>query len=116
VAEIAERLDRPADAKRWLTTAAESGDTDAMRQLIEVYDKGDLVRCWTWIYLAQLLGSDLTQDSHYAINEDGSDYDDDVGGPAFVSGYDVVRLETLSVAQDEAAKKKAQDIYDSIQR
>jgi TPR repeat protein len=116
VAEIAERLDRPADAKRWLTTAAESGDTDAMRQLIEFYDKGDLVRCWTWIYLAQLLGSDLTQDSHYAINEDGSDYDDDVGGPAFVGGHDGVRLETLSVAQDEAAKKRAQDIYDSIQR
>jgi TPR repeat protein len=116
VAEIAERLDRPADAKRWLTIAAESGDTDAMRQLIEVYDKGDLVRCWTWIYLAQLLGSDLAQDSHYAINEDGSDYDDDVGGPAFVGGHDGVRLETLSVAQDEAAKKRAQDIYDSIQR
>jgi TPR repeat protein len=33
VAEIAERLGRVADAKHWLTVAAESGDTDAMLRL-----------------------------------------------------------------------------------
>jgi len=116
VAEIAERLDRPEDAKRWLTIAAEMGDTDAMRQLIEDYDKNDPLRCWTWLYLAKLLGSDLTKDSHYAINEDGSAYDEDVGGPAFVGGHDGVRVEPLSAALDAAAKNGAQKIYDTIQR
>ena len=33
--EIAERLGRVADAKHWLTVAAENGDTDAMLRLIE---------------------------------------------------------------------------------
>ena len=33
-------------------------------------------------------GPDLTQSKHYAINEDIAEYDDDVGGPAFVAGDD----------------------------
>jgi hypothetical protein len=115
VAEIAERLDRPEDAKHWLTRAAESGETDAMRQLIETYDQSDLYRCWTWVYLAKLLGSDLAQDAHYAINEDGSPYDEDVGGPAFVGGQEGVSLESLSAVQDAAAKKAAQGLYARIQ-
>jgi TPR repeat protein len=115
VAEIAERLDRPEDAKHWLTRAAESGETDAMRQLIETYDQSDLYRCWTWVYLAKLLGSDLAQDAHYAINEDGSPYDEDVGGPAFVGGHEGVSLESLSAVQDAAAKMAAQELYARIQ-
>jgi len=114
VAEIAERLDRPEDAKRWLTMAAESGETDAMRQLIETYDQSDLYRCWTWVYLAKLLGSDLTQDAHYAINEDGSPYDEDVGGPAFVGGHEGVTLDSLNEVQDIAAKQAAQELYARI--
>jgi hypothetical protein len=115
VAEIAERLDRPEDAKRWLTMAAESGETDAMRQLIETYDQSDLYRCWTWVYLAKLLGSDLTQDAHYAINEDGSPYDEDVGGPAFVGGHEGASLDSLSAVQDIAARQAAQGLYARIQ-
>jgi hypothetical protein len=115
VAEIAERLDRPEDAKRWLTVAAERGEIDVMRQLIEGYDQSDLYRCWTWVYLAKLLGSDLTQDAHCAINEDGSPYDEDVGGPAFVGGHDGVDLESLSATQDVAAKQAAQNLYARIQ-
>jgi hypothetical protein len=115
VAEIAERLDRPEDAKHWLTRAAESGETDAMRQLIETYDQSDLYRCWTWVYLAKLLGSDLAQDAQYAINEDGSPYDEDVGGPAFVGGHEGVSLESLSAVQDVAAKQAAQGLYARIQ-
>jgi len=114
VAEIAERLDRPEDAKRWLTMAAESGETDAMRQLIETYDQSDLYRCWSWVYLAKLLGSDLTQDAHYAINEDGSPYDEDVGGPAFVGGHEGVTLDSLNEVQDIAAKQAAQELYARI--
>lgn len=42
IAAIAERMGRTSDAKHWQTLAAESGDTDAMLQLIEEYDHADL--------------------------------------------------------------------------
>lgn len=116
VAEIAERLGRVADAKHWLTVAAESGDTDAMLHLIEEHDQGDLARCWTWVYLSRLVGTDLTKDAHYAINEDGSEYDDDVGGPAYVAGRDGINLDPLSAEQDAAARNAAQDLFEQIRR
>lgn len=116
VAEIAERLGRVADAKHWLTVAAESGDTDAMLRLIEEHDQGDLARCWTWVHLSRLVGTDLTKNAHYAINEDGSEYDDDVGGPAYVAGRDGVDLDPLSAEQDAAAREAAQDLFEQIQQ
>jgi TPR repeat protein len=116
VAAIAERMGRPADARHWLTRAAESGDTDAMLQLIEEHDQGDIQRCWTWAYLSQLVGTDLTRDAHYAINEDGSDYDDDVGGPAYVAGRDGVDIEPLAPAQDAAARLAAQKLFEQIEQ
>ncbi|MBL0419794.1 hypothetical protein JI739_05470 [Ramlibacter sp. AW1] len=116
VAEIAERLGRVTDAKHWLTVAAESGDTDAMLRLIEEHDQSDLARCWTWVYLSRLVGTDLSKDAHYAINEDGSEYDDDVGGAAYVAGRDGVDLDPLSAEQDAAAKKAAQDLFERIQQ
>ena len=116
IAAIAERMGRTSDAKRWLTLAAESGDTDAMLQLIEDYDHGDLERCWTWVYLSRLVGTDLTQDAHYAINEDGSDYDDDVGGPAYVAGRDGIDLKPLSAEQDATARLVAQKLFEQIER
>ena len=116
VAEIAERLGRVADAKHWLTVAAESGDTDAMLRLIEEHDQGNLARCWTWVYLSQLVGTDLSKDEHYAINEDGSEYDDDVGGPAYAAGRDGVDLDPLSAEQDAAARDAARDLFEQIQR
>ena len=116
VAEIAERLGRVADAKHWLTVAAESGDTDAMLRLIEEHDQGDLARCWTWVHLSRLVGTDLTKNAHYAINEDGSEYDDDVGGPAYVAGRDGVDLDPLSAEQDAAARDAAQDLFEQIQQ
>lgn len=115
VATIAERMGRSADAKHWLTVAAESGDTDAMLQLIEEHDQDDLVRCWMWVYLSQLVGVDLVKDAHRAINEDGSDYDDDAGGPAYVAGRDSVNLDRLSTEQDAAAKLAAQEVFDKMQ-
>ena len=115
VADIAERMGRPADVRHWLTIAAENGDTDAMLQLIEEYDHGDLQRCWTWVYLSQLVGTDLSQDAHYAINEDGSDYDDDVGGPLYVAGRDGVDLEPLAPEQDTTARLAAQKLFEQIE-
>lgn len=116
VAEIAERLGRVADAKHWLTVAAESGDTDAMLRLIEDHDQGDLARCWTWVYLSRLVGTDLSKDAYYAVNEDGSEYDDDVGGPAYAAGRDGIDLAPISAEQDAAAKQAAQGLFEQIQR
>jgi TPR repeat protein len=115
VASIAERMGLTADARHWLTVAAESGDTDAMLQLIEEYDHADLQQCWTWVYLSKLVGTDLTQDAHYAVNEDGSEYDDDVGGPAYVGGRDGVDLEALGSEQDIAAKLASMKLFEQIE-
>jgi hypothetical protein len=114
VAEIAQRLGRHGDAKKWLTIAAEAGDTEAMRQLIEEYDQRDLVRCWTWVYLAKLMDVDLTMDEHYAIDEDGSPYDDDVGGTVYVGGRDGVVIDPLSAEQDATARDAAQKLLGRI--
>ncbi len=116
VAAIAERMGRTADTRHWLTVAAENGDTDAMLQLIEGHDQGDLLRCWTWVYLSRLVGTDLTRDAHYAINEDGSDYDDDVGGPAYVAGRDGIDLEPLRAEQEASARLAAQKLFEKIER
>ena len=116
VAGIAGQLGRDADEKHWLTVAAESGDVEAMLCLIEGHDQNDLFRCWTWAYLSELVGTDLTRDAHYAINEDGSNYDDDVGGPMYVGGRDRINLDSLSAEQDAAAQDAAQELFDLIQQ
>jgi TPR repeat protein len=116
IAEIAERMGRTEDAKIWLTEAAKLGDTDAMRQLIDEYDYDNLQQCWTWVYLAQLLGTDLTKDEYMAIHEDGSPYDDDVGGAVFADGRDGVKLTPISEQQEMAARRSAREIYAGIQR
>ena len=85
-----------------------------MLQLIEEYNHADLQRCWRGC-TSRLVGTDLTQDAHYAINEDGSDYDDDVGGPAYVAGRDGLDLEPLDPAQDAAARLAAQKLFEQIE-
>ena len=114
VAEIAKQLGREADAHYWLTIAGEAGDTGAMRQLIESYDEDDLERCWTWVYLAQLVGTDLTQSHYSLIHEDGTDYDDDVGGPAFPVGEDGVQLAVLDSARDAVVRQAAEQIFNRM--
>ena len=115
VADIADNLDRHKDVKHWLTIAAESGDTDAMRRLIEEFDNKDLQRCWTWLYLAKMMGTDLTKSNYDAIHEDGSLYDDDVGGPMFADGIDGISIPTLDEAHDKIAKKFAENLFKEIQ-
>lgn len=115
VAEIAENLGRIDDLHHWLTVAAEAGDVEAMLRLIEEFDQDNLLRCWTWIYLAELLDTDLTRDDYYAIHEDGSDYDDDVGGNVFLAGRSGIKLRPLSEDQDALARLNAQALYDKIQ-
>lgn len=52
----------------------------------------------------------------YAINGDGSEYDDDVGGPTCAAGRDGVDLESLSAEQDATTKDAARNLFDQIQR
>lgn len=111
VANIAERMGRLEDAKAWLTVAAKAGDTDAMRRLIDGYDSNDLRRCWTWFYFAQMLGTDFTESHCFAITEDGTDYDDDIGGPAYVAGDEGLELDRLNAEQDEGAQQEALRLF-----
>ncbi len=50
-----------------------------------------------------------------AINEDGSEYDFDVGGPAYVGGEDGIRLEPLSAEQDRLAHEEAERLFSAIE-
>ena len=86
-----------------------------MRELIEGYDRLNLQQCWTWFYLAELLGTDLSEDEYEAINENGSPYDDDVGGPVYVGGRDGVELEPIEYEQDAAARQVAAALYQAIE-
>lgn len=114
-AAIAERLDRHEDAYQWLTKAAKSGDVQAMLRLIEDYDHDNSLQCWTWVYLSQLVGTDLLADDYRAIHEDGSDYDDDVGGPLFVDGRGGVQLEPIAAQDDAMARRKALEFFTKIE-
>jgi TPR repeat protein len=114
-ANIAENLEHIAGLKHWLTIGAEKGHIWSIIRLIEDLDSHDLQRCWTWIYFAQMLGTDLAEDDYYAIHEDGSLYDDDIGGAMYVDGRDGINLAPLSEEQDSAARQKAQALFENIQ-
>lgn len=118
IAEIAARLGRDAAAHHWLTIAAEAGDVEAIQTLIESYDKDDLLRCWTWIYLARLLGTDFTKSDLRAYHDGGpqadQEYDDDFGGPAYVGGREAIELEPLGAEADRMARQRAEALYQEI--
>lgn len=106
-ADVAASLGDVGRLEEWTRDAALRGDIDAMRTMIESFDRRDLHRCWVWIYLARELGTDLTRDRYFPVNDDGSDYDDDVGGPAFPVDMDGVSLPALSPKDDHAAREEA---------
>lgn len=118
VAEIAGRLGRTRDEHYWLTVAAESGDIDSIRALIEGYDRADLTQCWAWLHFAKLLGTDLTQPSMRAYHDggpqDGQEYDDDFGGPAYVDGDEGIRLDPLASADAATARERADEMYRNL--
>lgn len=114
IAEIADGLGRSDDRRYWLAVAADTGNIGAMRESIKNHENEDPLRCWTWVYLSQLLGEDLTQDNHYAIHENGSLYDDDIGGPMFVDGVDGIELQPLESGQDQQAKTNAESLFNRM--
>lgn len=114
MADLADAHGRPDLAYQWLTVLAREGDVYAMRALIE--DRGEtLFRAWVWMHLSRLLGHDLSQDRHVAINEDGSEYDDDVGGPAYVGGDDGIELAPLEAEENTRAIEKAAQLFAIIE-
>ena len=120
VAGIAAKIGRHADEQHWLTIAAKAGDIDAIQTLIESYDKVDLERCWTWIYLAQLLGTDLTKHDMRAYHDGGpqadQEYDDDFGGAAYVAGREAIELESLEGDADRVARQRAEALFRTYQK
>lgn len=114
MADLADAHGRPELAYQWLTVLAEEGDVYAMRALIE--DRGEApFRAWVWMHLSRLLGRDLSQDPHVAISEDGSEYDDDVGGPAYVGGDGGIELAPLAAEENTRAIEKATQLFAIIE-
>lgn len=112
IANLADSVGRYEWAPAWITLAAEQGNIIAMRDLIEQHDRADPLKCWTWFYLAQLHGTDLTKDNYRAIHDNGNAYDDDVGGPMFANGEDGVILPAASEAVRIQAQAIAQDLFE----
>ncbi|MCX7069555.1 MAG: hypothetical protein NTW01_00980 [Gammaproteobacteria bacterium] len=112
MAVLARSVGRPDQEKHWLTIAAEGGNIEAMLDLIDGFDADDLKACWKWLHLAKLHGTDLTANDHHAINEDGSPYDDDVGGPMYVDGRDGIKLKGLNAEEDRQARVAAFELFE----
>ncbi len=114
MADLADAHGRPDLAYQWLSVLAREGDVSAMRELIE--DRGETpFRAWVWMHLSRMLGRDLSQDWHEAINEDGTSYDDDVGGPAYVGGVDGIELVPLATEENGRAKEEAAQLFAVIE-
>ena len=111
IAELAQRVGRYEWTPAWLTLAAEHGDMRAMRELMESWHADDPLKVWTWFHYAKLLGTDLTQGDYEAIHEDGSSYDDDVGGPMFVDGVDGIELHTADESVRQEALRAAHSLF-----
>lgn len=115
IANIAERLDRPEALDRWLRVAATGGEIDAIARLVEMTFDSNPSECWTWYELGKLHGTDLAKDDYRAIHEDGSDYDDDVGGAMFADGSDGMKLPEVDASVRLLAKERALELYQAAE-
>ena len=126
--------------ERWLRTAAEQGSRTAMEALASrgdawaedrvaewaddhwlrsaaerALDAGNVVRAWTWQYLAMEQGVDLTRSTMAAYHDggerDGQFYDSDFGGPLYAGGDEGLVLPDLDTSSHEVAKAKAEAIF-----
>jgi hypothetical protein len=88
----------------WLRSAAE-----------RALDAGNVVRAWTWQYLALEHGVDLTRSTMAAYHDggerDGQFYDSDFGGPLYAGGDEGLVLPDLDPSSHEVAKAKAEAIF-----
>lgn len=107
---LAHEMERTSDAEAWQIRGAAAGDLDLMRELLE-NETGTLGERWVWVYFGELMGEDLLAAAHFAIHEDGSAYDDDVGGAMYVTGDDAIELAPLSDLEDQAARAEAARLF-----
>ena len=114
MADLADVHGHPELANQWLTMLACEGEVSVMRELIE-YRGETPFRAWVWMHLSRMLGQDLSQDRPEAINEDGTPYDDDVGGPAYVGGVDGIKLMPLAVEENTRAEEEAARLFAVIE-
>lgn len=68
-----------------------------------------------WDAADQFRANSGLKDEYRAINEDGSDYDDDVGGPAYVGGRGGVELEPIDAAMKTKARRAATALHRAIE-
>lgn len=97
---------------------AETGDIDAIWDLAQMEMESDLVKAWSWVYVAKMLGTDFTESNMRAYHEgglyDGQEYDDDFGGPLYVAGDEGLDLTPLEPKQDRFAQELAQAFFEKI--
>jgi hypothetical protein len=126
--------------ERWLRTAAQQGSRSALETLAlqgdtcaedrfaesadghwlrsaaeRALDAGNVVRAWTWHYLALQHGVDLTRSTLAAYHDggerDGKFYDSDFGGSLYVAGDEGLALPDMDPSSHEMAKAKAEAIF-----
>ncbi len=102
------------DPVKWLSLAAKLGDINSIRYLLEEDKVSSLLVSWKWLYLAKMLGTDLTRDNYYAIDENGELYDDDIGGPMYADGSPGISLTPLSQIDDSTAQSLAKELHSVI--
>jgi len=90
--------------------AALGGDPHAIELLLSQYDLDSPVQASGWIYFAEMrdIQLDGLDPRTYAIHEDGSPYDDDVGGPIFAVETEGYRPRALNAVEDIEARDVAQ--------
>lgn len=108
---LAHEVGRTSEAEAWQIRGAASGDLALMRELLQ-NETGSLKKRWVWVYFGQFMGEDLLAAAHAAVHEDGSAYDDDVGGAMYVTGDDAIELAPLSDLEDQAARAEAVRLYE----
>lgn len=107
--ELALFLGREEDAREWLRVAARQGDTRAMKTLASELEP-DLRDAWTWVYLAEFLGTDVM--AYHAVGDDDLPADADEAGPIYAAGG--FELDQLPDDIDIAARRRARELYESI--
>lgn len=92
--------------------AALGGDPEAIELMIAEYDAGSAVRAWGWIYFAESRDIELDglEPRAYAVHEDGSSYDDDVGGPMYAVEDEGLRPAPLALSEDAQARDFASQL------
>lgn len=107
--ELALSQGREEQARHWLRVAAQQGDTNAMKTLASELEP-ELKDAWTWVYLAELLGTDAM--AYHAVGDDGLPADADEAGPLYPAGG--FELDDLPDDVEALVRRRAQELYEAL--